>query len=145
MRPEGLPTAFQATAAGEQTLRYMGQTDLDLRLNNGERALADEICRTAVLGESDLCRIAVRKLLNLCASQMLSLSTKPSDDIPISVLAVASQSFALRAIGRFTEPTTCPMSNASPRTTFVRDTQPQQHHRSCLNRSGARGHRPARQ
>ena len=41
--------------------------ELDLRLNRPEQALVDEIRRATFLGELDLCRIAVRKLLNLWA------------------------------------------------------------------------------
>ena len=37
--------------------------ELDLRLNRREQALVDEIRRATFLGELDLCRIAVRKLL----------------------------------------------------------------------------------
>ena len=44
---------------------YVDRSNLDLRLNKREQAIGDEIRRSAFLGESDLCRIAVRKLLNL--------------------------------------------------------------------------------
>lgn len=43
----------------------MERSTLDLRLNGREQALVDEIGRATFLGESDLCRIAIRKLLNL--------------------------------------------------------------------------------
>ena len=43
----------------------MERTKLDLRLNRREQAQADEIRRATFLDESDLCRVAVRKLLNL--------------------------------------------------------------------------------
>ena len=43
----------------------MEGSNLDLRLNKREQAIADEIGRATFLRESDLCRIAVRKLLNL--------------------------------------------------------------------------------
>ena len=46
-------------------MRGMERSTLDLRLNRREQALVDEIGRATFLGESDLCRIAVRKLLNL--------------------------------------------------------------------------------
>ena len=42
----------------------MERPKLDLRLNRREQALVDEIRRATFLRESDLCRIAVRKLLN---------------------------------------------------------------------------------
>ena len=43
----------------------MEGSNLDLRLKKREQAIADEILRATFLRESDLCRIAVRKLLSL--------------------------------------------------------------------------------